>query len=71
MFHQFPPTKNRRHLIDKNFHLLATRFYRRDSVMSEINNSSYHLQVKTADICRSSILSSNFIHAKSWLKVAL
>ena len=33
MFHQFPPTNNRRHLIDKNLHLLATRFYRRDSIM--------------------------------------
>ena len=33
MFHQFPPTNNTRHLIDKNLHLLATRFYRLDSVM--------------------------------------
>ena len=33
MFHQLPPTNNRRHLIDKNLHLLATRFYRRDSVI--------------------------------------
>ena len=33
MFHQFPPTNNRGHLIDKNLHLLATRFYRRHSVM--------------------------------------
>ena len=33
MFHQFPPTNNRRHLIDKNLHLLATLFHRRDSVI--------------------------------------
>ena len=33
MLHQFPPTNNRTHLINKNLHLLATCFYRRDSVM--------------------------------------
>ena len=33
MFHQFPPTNDRRHLIDrKNLHLLVTCFYRRDSI---------------------------------------
>ena len=40
MFHQFPPINNSKHLIDKTFHLLATHFYRSDSVMGWITPSS-------------------------------
>ena len=43
MFHQFPPTNKKKHLIAKNLHLLATFLYRRDSLMSTLLNQKFDL----------------------------